>query len=36
LRAALLDDLAVARAIEVALDEGAATARALIETLALG
>ncbi len=35
LRAALLDDLGVARAIEVALDEGAATARALIETLAL-
>lgn len=35
LRSALLDDLGVARAIEVALDEGAATARALIEALAL-
>jgi cysteinyl-tRNA synthetase len=36
LRDALLQDLDVPRAIEIALDEGGATARALIEVLMLG
>jgi cysteinyl-tRNA synthetase len=35
LQAALLDDLDVPAAVQVALDEGGATARALIDVLAL-